>query len=95
MDQEGRDPIPPPLLKQADNPLYWLNLLNGKPFRQDNIIQGLLHGTTHRCGSPMKERVKRGIGRIPVLTLAAIFFKGCQALQETGKMLGALTLNGR
>ena len=43
----------------------------------------------------MKERVERGIGRIPVLTLAAIFFKGCQALQETGKMLGALTLNGR
>ena len=34
----------------------------------------------------MKKRVEHGIGRIPVLTLAAIFFKGCQALQETGKM---------
>ena len=43
----------------------------------------------------MKKRVEHGIGRIPVLTLAAIFLKGCQALQETGKMLGAFTLNGR
>ena len=43
----------------------------------------------------MKKRVERSIGRIPVLTLAAIFFKGCQSLQETGKMLGAFTLNGR
>ena len=43
----------------------------------------------------MEERVQRGIGRIPVLTLAAIFFKGRQSLQETGKMLGAFALNGR